>query len=295
MINKPVDYKQYDLKWATVDYSAPGEVNTIKAAGCGITCSAMVIASLKDKSVTPVVTAKWSKARGYKIKNQGTSYSYFKPQFAKYGINCTMLNGSNVYKNRSASVHKTVLSELQKGNWIIAVMGVGRWTKGGHYVLCYAYDNGFVYINDSASTTANRLTAKIEDWQYEVKYYWKVEVPEDKKVKLSKVDASKGNKFNNVDWLKRLQKEINTTQDGVAGDDTLNKTPTIKLGSKGNGSKLLQEKLTAIGYDTKGIDGEIGKNSVLAIKEYQRAVVGLKNPDGEFTARGASWKKLLGL
>lgn len=295
MINKPVDYKQYDPKWASVDYSASGETNTIKSAGCGITCAAMVIASLKDKNVNPVTTAKWSKSKGYKIKNQGTSYSYFKPQFAEYGINCTMLNGTNVYKNKSASVHKTVLSELQKGNWIIGVMGIGTWTKGGHYVLCYAYDDGLVYINDPASTAPNRLVAKIEDWQYEVKYYWKIEVPDDKKVKLSTANTPKGNNFNNLDWVKRLQKEINTKQDGMAGADTLLKTPTIKLGSKGVVAKLLQEKLTAIGYDTKGIDGEIGINSILAIKEYQRAVVGIKTPDGEFTAKGASWKKLLGL
>lgn len=101
--------------------------------------------------------------------------------------------------------------------------------------------------------------------------------------------------FNNIDWTKRLQKEIKTTIDGISGTKTLNATPTIKMGTKSNVAKLLQEKLTAIGYDTKGIDGEIGNNSVLAIKEYQRAVVGLKNPDGEFTAKGASWKKLLGL
>lgn len=97
------------------------------------------------------------------------------------------------------------------------------------------------------------------------------------------------------DWIKKLQKSIGTTVDGIADLDTLAKTPTIKKGSKGDMAKLLQEKLTALGYDTKGVDGEIGDNSVIAIKAYQKKVVGISNPDGEFTAKGASWKKLLGL
>jgi hypothetical protein len=299
--NKPVDYKQYDAKWASIDYSAVGEVNTIKSAGCGITCSAMVIATLKNKSITPVDTAKWSKSRGYKIKAQGTAYSYFKPQLAEYGINCTMMNSTNVYKNKSAAVHKTVLSELQKGNWIIAVMGVGRWTKGGHYVLCYAYDSGLVYINDSASIANNRLVSKIEDWQYEVKYYWKVEIPEAKKVKIIQTETpsstSTTSKFDNVDWLKRLQKEIGAKVTGLADEQTLKNTPTVKRGDKNNVVKLIQEKLKAIGIDPKGVDGSYGKdpytgmyNSVI---EFQKSNVGLKKPDGEFTSKLNSWKTLL--
>lgn len=293
MANKPVDYKQYNSKWASVDYSAKGEVNTIKSAGCGVTCSAMVIASLKNKNITPIDTAKWSKARGYKIKGQGTAYAYFKPQLAEYGINCTMLNSANVYHNKSASIHKTVLTELKKGNWIIAVMSKGRWTTGGHYILCYAYENGYVYINDSASTQANRLKAKIEDWQYEVKYYWKVEIPDDKKIKITNSVSTTAKKFDNTDWIKRLQKEIGAKQDGKVGNETISKTPTIKLGSNGNTTKLVQEKLTALGFDTKGIDGKIGNNSVSTMKKFQKDIVGMKNPDGEFTARGTSWKTFL--
>jgi hypothetical protein len=301
--NKPIDYKQYDAKWASLDYSAVGEVNTIKSAGCGITCAAMVIASLKNRSITPVDTAKWSKSKGYKIKAQGTAYSYFKPQLAEYGIGCTILNGSNVYKNKSASVHKTVLFELQKGNWIIAVMGVGRWTKGGHYVLCYAYDDGSVYINDPASTATNRLVAKIEDWQNEVKYYWKIEIAEDKKVKMIKTTTSSSTsstlKFDNVDWLKRLQKEIGAKVTGIADEQTLKNTPTIKRGDKNNLVKLIQEKLKAIGFNPNGIDGSYGKEPYRgmydSVIKFQKEKVDLSKPDGVFTSGKNSWKVLLNI
>lgn len=184
MKNKPVSYKQYDGKWRNVSYAAKGEKNDIRSAGCGITCAAMVIASLKDKKVTPVDTAKWSLAHGYKIKRQGTSYAYFKPQFEKYGIKCKQLNGANVYHNLKADVHKEARKALEDGQWLISVMSTGRWTKHGHFILAYACKDGYVYINDPASIMPNRLKAKISDWQNEVKYYWKIEVPEDKKVKF---------------------------------------------------------------------------------------------------------------
>lgn len=55
-MRKPVDYKQYDSRWANVMYNCPGNANdTIKIAGCGPTCTAMIVASLKDSKVTPVM------------------------------------------------------------------------------------------------------------------------------------------------------------------------------------------------------------------------------------------------
>ena len=63
---EPILYMQTDDRWKNNDYSAKGEKTTIKAEGCGIACSAMVIASLDDKKVTPADTAAWSLKNGYK-------------------------------------------------------------------------------------------------------------------------------------------------------------------------------------------------------------------------------------
>ena len=76
MAKQPVYYMQTDPKWANVDYTAKGETkNTLKISGCGPTSAAMLVATLKDKSVTPVEAAKWSLDHGYKAPNQGTYYS----------------------------------------------------------------------------------------------------------------------------------------------------------------------------------------------------------------------------
>lgn len=45
---------------------------------------------------------------------------------------------------------------------------------------------------------------------------------------------------------------------------------TLQKGDQGRLVKLLQGKLTGLGYDTKGIDGFFGKNTEKALKAYQK-------------------------
>lgn len=175
---KPVSYLQTDPQWKNHNYSAKGESKTIGSSGCGVTVAAMVIATLKDKNVTPVTTAEWSMAHGYKALNQGTYYTYFVPQFNQYGIKCKQLNSSNLYGKSSSSAHTEALNALKNGNWIIAVMGIGNWTSSGHFILLYKYENGYVYINDPASTKADRVKNTWDLFAKQVKYMWTIEVPE---------------------------------------------------------------------------------------------------------------------
>lgn len=166
-------YKQYDTKWAAHNYSARGEKKTIKSSGCGVTCAAMVIQTLRpDIKVTPVTTAEWSMKNGYKALNQGTYYTYFKPQFKIYGLTCNQINSSSIYGDTKSSAHKKARAALSSGDILIACMGKGRWTSSGHFVVVYGYDGTYVYISDSASTAANRAKATWGDFAKEVKYYF---------------------------------------------------------------------------------------------------------------------------
>ena len=92
-------------------------------------------------------------------------------------------------------------------------------------------------------------------------------------------------------WIARLQEECNKQGfsnqkvDGIAGPNTLNGSPMVRRGARGNITKLIQEKL---GISADGIFGAITE---VAVKNYQRTN-GL-SVDG-IVGRN-TWRKLLNL
>nr|WP_325212945.1 C39 family peptidase [uncultured Oscillibacter sp.] len=174
MNKKPASYKQGDPRWGRKPYRVPGETSTIGSAGCGPTCAAMVIATLKDKRVTPETTCAWSVAHGYKALKQGTYYSYFRPQMAAYGIECRQLLGSRIINQPSHPIHEQVREYLRQGYWVVALMGPGTWTTGGHFVLVWDWDNK-VRILDPASSAEKRLNGDPAAFRREVRCYWLVD------------------------------------------------------------------------------------------------------------------------
>ena len=91
-------------------------------------------------------------------------------------------------------------------------------------------------------------------------------------------------KSNNTDnWIKRLREECN--KQGFSS------YPTLKKGARGNITKLVQEKLVSLGYNTNGIDGIFGSATKNAIISFQKSnglvadgVVGIN-----------TWKKLINI
>lgn len=204
MNKKPVSYLQTDSKWKSLPYRVPGETATIGSSGCGPTCAAMVIATMKDSCITPVETCKWSIDHGYKALKQGTYYSYFKPQLAAYGIECKQLLGSRILNQPNHAIHEQVKKYLSEGYYVIALMGPGNWTSGGHFVLLWGWDDK-VRINDPASTKDKRLNGDPATFRNEVRNYWLVDArtfnKEDEEVTQDQFDKMMDN------WLTR-QKDI---------------------------------------------------------------------------------------
>ncbi len=178
-MNKPISYLQTDPQWAYNDYSTSGEQTNIAESGCGPTCMAMVIATLKDAAVTPAMTAAWSLSNGYKARNQGTYYSYFKPQGEVYGIEAYQLNYNNLRNAGTGGkiTHNEALAEVQNGNYVICCMGKGNWTSSGHFILWYGVSGNTAYINDPNSTKLGRTQGSLALLQKEVMYYFIVKVP----------------------------------------------------------------------------------------------------------------------
>ena len=84
--------------------------------------------------------------------------------------------------------------------------------------------------------------------------------------------------INNTDsWIKRLQQECNKqgfsnqVVDGIVGPNTLNGCPTLRKGVRGNITKLLQEKLVSLCYNTNGVDGIFGSATDNAVRLFQKS------------------------
>ena len=158
---QPVDYKQYDSRWATKMYSSHGDKKqTMKSSACGPTAMADVVATLIDSTVTPPVLADKAMAWGDRSYSSGTNWSFFRHIADEYRF-------GNYLKSSSISDLKKC---LDTGGYVVASMGKGYWTNGGHYICVWKYDDTYVYANDPASS--KRTKQKISDFMKERKAFF---------------------------------------------------------------------------------------------------------------------------
>ena len=97
-------------------------------------------------------------------------------------------------------------------------------------------------------------------------------------------------------FVRDVQKACGAAVDGIAGPETLGKTPTISKGKNRTHAvvELVQKRLFELGYVEVGeVDGIAGPKFTSAVAHYQQdndCVV-----DGEITAENKTWRKLLGM
>ena len=97
-------------------------------------------------------------------------------------------------------------------------------------------------------------------------------------------------------WVRSLQAELNAqgfrdsngnklVVDGIAGSKTLSACPTLRIGARGNITKLMQQKIGV------AADGIFGNNTKQAVINYQRS----KGLVADGIVGRNTWRKLLGL
>lgn len=158
---------QTDPRWGNVPYCYYGKASngTIGTSGCGPTSMAMAIAGLGgynssidlngDGVIDPYEAAMYSLDKGHRIYGSGTSWAYFNDIGKATGLKV---------KQVASSGWKEVLDALKKGNPVVASMGPGAFTKGGHYITLVGIDsNGRIIVNDSNSTSRSNQTWSFEN------------------------------------------------------------------------------------------------------------------------------------
>ena len=180
MNKQPVSYYQTDKRWAGKPYAVKGESSTIGGSGCGPTSMAMVLATWADSRVTPETECAWALKNGFKALKHGTYYAYFAPAARRYGLTCTQLNGASIAGQVNHPLHATVLAAVKAGDLVIACMGPGNWTRGGHFILLWDVDvqRDIAYVNDPASSLTRRTRGSWQLLKREVKFYFRIKRPQ---------------------------------------------------------------------------------------------------------------------
>lgn len=160
---KPMDFKQYDSRWANKMYSNHNDPKqTMRSSACGPTSGADVVYTWWDKEATPYTIAQEALKWGCRTKDSGTTGSLFKKLSDKY---------SESKKYGTTKSLETAIKCLQSGGYVIVCFGPGtkgkpgyqKWTKGGHYCCMWAYENGKFKICDPASAKEARATGTYEE------------------------------------------------------------------------------------------------------------------------------------
>ena len=116
-------YSQRDERWGNQPYDRVGN-ESLGTAGCAPTSLAIAITSILNQKVLPKEVGDWAYLNGYVAPGQGSYNSLIPAAIEHYGG-----------KVSSATTKDEVLNALRENKAIIAIMGTGHFTPGGHFIV----------------------------------------------------------------------------------------------------------------------------------------------------------------
>lgn len=130
-------YSQLDSRWKNKMYSSTGNRNqTIGLSGCGPTSAAMIVTACKG-AITPDTMADLFVKYGYRSANNGTYWSAFRAIADEFDI---------CYKETSNV--DTAISLLRNNNYVVASVGNGLFTTGGHFIVLAGVNGDTIKVYD---------------------------------------------------------------------------------------------------------------------------------------------------
>ena len=134
-----VYYDQTDAAWAEQPYGS----DTIGRYGCGPAVMAMAVSTLSDTQTDPAQMAEHCVDRGYWAKKHGSYWSIVSGAAEDFGLSCISVSP----EDPDSAVHY-----LSTGHLLVALMGPGHFTNGGHFILLRGITlDGEILVADPAS------------------------------------------------------------------------------------------------------------------------------------------------
>lgn len=130
-------YSQIDSRWKNHVYTAIGDNSqTIGTSGCGPTSAAMVVTAIKG-TITPPEMADLFVQYGYRSANSGTYWSAFRWVADVFDI-----------EYQETSSLDTAINLLKNNNYVIASVGNGLFTSGGHFIVLTEINGDTITVYD---------------------------------------------------------------------------------------------------------------------------------------------------
>lgn len=142
-----VYYCQSDEEWAEQLFGT----DPIGPYGCGPTAMAMVVASMTDTQTDPAVMAAWAADNGYWARRSGSYHSIVRGAAQAFGLEVQSLSEHTV---------EQLYQELSRGHVLVALMGPGHFTSGGHFIIL----RGMTLTGDILVADPNSLERSLEVW-----------------------------------------------------------------------------------------------------------------------------------
>ena len=130
-------YSQIDNRWRNKRYSSTGNASqTIGSSGCGPTSASMIVTACKG-AITPDVMSDLFVKYGYRSANNGTYWSAFRAIADEFDIGYS-----------ETTNFQRAIELLRNNNYVVASVGNGLFTTGGHIIVLTAIDGDTIKIYD---------------------------------------------------------------------------------------------------------------------------------------------------
>ncbi len=142
-----VYFCQSDEEWANQLYGT----DPIGPYGCGPTAMAMLVASMTDTDTDPVKMSNWVVAHGYWARQSGSYHSIVQGVAQGFGLEAEAI---------TERTPEQLYEVLSSGGMVVALMGRGHFTNGGHFILL----RGTTLTGDILVADPNSLENSLEVW-----------------------------------------------------------------------------------------------------------------------------------